>query len=743
MKNLCFLCLTAALALSVPSSSQTAVPSVQTPPWNAVLEQILDYCGADAGTLEELQLTLEDLHDNPININAATPAQLERLPFLTDEQIEEISAYIYYHGPLASLGEMQLIYGIDVETAGMLRQFTFAGTQVESSRNPSLKQVLAYGRQELIAGFDIPLYLRSGFKPHTYDELVRYPNRQYLGDPLTHSLRWSLNWNGRIRVGLTAQQDGGEPFMGRIYTSKILTDSGNSAATFDFLSPYLYIQDMGPFQALALGRFKVQYGCGLLLGSSFTTAVEQVSAPKAAGGIRPWTGATESGYFTGAGVQTGGRYHSFSLFASSQKVDAALDAQGLISSLKTDGYHRTQLEMSRRHNVRESAAGASVQYRREGTEFGVTAFGDLFSKPFAGDSLTESRQQSWSGGLFAGISANYALKRPGFAFWGETAQSVHGFGLENGLASQANVQLHLGNRRELSFMARYYSPDYLSMHCSAASQSGVSNEFGLTCAWDKQKGKFKTRLVADAFRHPKPVFGASAASNGLQLRCDWQYTNYKIGKILANMNLKTVQKDCKATDGLEYKTTVRSKVRYCTQVGERWSVQGVFQLSVCSFKGNGLKWGRAAGFTVSRRTADNTETAVLEQSSVPGVSPSAAGTPVSRVSNGFFSSSRFDLDFSGCLFAADGSDSSISYYEPGPRYQYGFMTLTGRGARMAAMAKIRMPYGLQAAVKASGTFYFDRNEIGDGARTIDSNHKEDIALQLAWKFQPAGRWWKK
>ena len=59
--------------------------------------------------LEELQY----LSEHPINLNVATRGQLEQLPFLSDIQIENILAYVYIHGEMVTVYELQLVDEMD------------------------------------------------------------------------------------------------------------------------------------------------------------------------------------------------------------------------------------------------------------------------------------------------------------------------------------------------------------------------------------------------------------------------------------------------------------------------------------------------------------------------------------------------------------------------------------------------------------------------------------------------------
>ena len=686
MKNFCILCLAAASLLSQMLHSQNTghieIPlNNNADSWENVLEELLDGSFLDDEKLEQFAVQLEELHDNPININRATPQQLGQLQFLSDSQIEEISAYIYFHGPMLSLGELQLVEGLDYDTRRLLRHFVTAGPGPEKHGTVKMSQVMDYARHELVSGIDIPMYRRNGFRSHSSEELARYPNRQYHGGQLAGSLRWNMNWNDRIRLGVTAQHDAGEKF--RMPTG------------FDFISPYLFLKDTGPFRTLALGRFKAQYGYGLLLGNAFTMGVGTISPKGISQGIKPYSSASENGYFTGAGVQIGIDRLELSGFISHQKTDASIADNGSIRSLKTDGYHRTQLEIERRRNVTQSDAGFSAQYSSQGIEIGATALAELFSRPFP-----TSRFR-------AGISTDYAVKRTEFAFWGETAQAFV-TGKAMGFATLDNVLLHLERFGELGFSARYYSPGYESLHSGAMSQSKVQNEYGLGASWTGKSGKRQASVSADFYGHPQPCYGASAPSHGMQIRASWQTSDKELGKFLANLNFRSVQKDCKASGRLEYRTTIRFKFRYTGNLAPGWSWQGQTLQSLSVFKGTEPSWGRSAGLSINRSGNQNKGRKCC-----------------------------LDADVAAFLFRTDSFDSALSYYEKGARYQFGFMNLSGYGTRLSSMVRLRFRDGLQASLKASGTLYFDRDCIGDGAQRIDSSHKQDIGLQIVWKFHNA------
>ena len=116
--------------------------------------------------LEELSGRLKE----PVNLNIATREQLEQFPFLSDIQIEHLLAYIYIHGQMKTIYELQLVEDIDRQTIQYLLPFVC----VEAINNEPvfqwktmLKSAAKYGKHEVLTRMDIPFYKRKGYE-HTY-----------------------------------------------------------------------------------------------------------------------------------------------------------------------------------------------------------------------------------------------------------------------------------------------------------------------------------------------------------------------------------------------------------------------------------------------------------------------------------------------------------------------------------------------------------------------------------------------
>lgn len=622
--------------------------------WESVLETLLSDEELTADALEELSDMYESLHAAPLNINTATREELSMLPFLSDRQIEDIQAYIYMHGPMLTLGELQLTGSLDYATRQLLRHFVYAGPPSPQKERIKLADVLQNGRTEVVARMDIPLYLRDGFKKGTY-----------LGGRLSHNLRWSFNWHNRIRFGVSADKDAGE-------------------RGYDFWSPYLFIKDMCVLKELAVGNFKAQFGQGLLLGGGFSVGKSMAlsSMSRQSQGLGPHSSTREYGYLRGAGAAVGWGHTTFTLLASRTPVDATLKGDTVISSFKEDGYHRTSLELSKKHNVTLGMVAANMRYSFRGLRFGVTVMTESLTVPYKGQRR------------LSGVSTDCSVNRARYSLQAELSL------LDSKPALIASQTFRLGNGWTANAVVRHYSPEYMSLHSNAMAESSVQNETGLLAGFAHSGRDLKVSGYADFFMHPEPRYGASAPSNGMDLRMEADWRVGRRDAIYATARFKSKQKDCKYTGQLEYCLTGRYRLRWMHDCRSGAQLRMQFFYVRYDFIAEPITNGYALTGSFSH--------SLLEE--------------------------RLDVDLSAAAFHTQSYDCRVSVYESGFRYSYNFMSLYGKGGRLAVMVRYRLNAAMQLNVKAGGTYYLDRDEISSSHQRIASSHKEDISLQFITKF---------
>lgn len=633
--------------------------------WESVLETLLADEELSQDALEELSDLYESLHEMPLNINTATREELSMLPFLTDRQIEDIHAYIYMHGPMLTLGELQLTGSLDYNTRQLLQHFVYAGQPPAKKQKLKLDDILRYGRSEMVARMDIPLYLRDGFRYHSPQELERYPNRAYLGNKLSHSLRYSFNWHNRIRLGITADKDAGEQ-------------------GYDFLSPYLFMKDMGALKEFALGNYKAQFGHGLLLGGGFSVgkSMALTSMNRRTQGLKPHASTQEYGYLHGAGAAVGWGHTTFTILAARTPMDATLKGDTLISSFKEDGYHRTELERSKKHNISLNTLAANIRYSYRGFKVGATALTESLSLPYKGHNR------------FMGVSADCSLNRARYSLSAELSV------LDNNPAFIASQTFRLQNGWALNMVIRHYDAEYLALHSNALAEVSVQNETGLLTGFAHNSRNLQVNGYADFFIHPEPRYGASERSNGMDLRMEADWKAGRRDALYATARFKSKQKDCKYTGQLEYCLTGRYRLRWTHNCISGAELKTQLFYVRYDFIAQPISNGYALTQGYSRSLLNE----------------------------------RLDVCLAAAAFYTDSYDSRISVYESGLRYAYNFMSLYGKGGRLAVTIKYKPSDDIQLNIKAGGTYYLDRNEIGSAQQRIASNHKEDISVQFIAKF---------
>ena len=109
-------------------------------PWSQYLNEVMTAEDMESSQWEETYEWLCELEQHPLDINQAKREQLEELPFLSAQQIEELMEYRYRYGPMKSLGELQMIRSLGYGQRRLLSCFVYVGAEQES-RYPSLRQM--------------------------------------------------------------------------------------------------------------------------------------------------------------------------------------------------------------------------------------------------------------------------------------------------------------------------------------------------------------------------------------------------------------------------------------------------------------------------------------------------------------------------------------------------------------------------------------------------------------------------
>lgn len=417
------------------------------------LNEVMTQEDAASETWEESYEQLCELEQHPLDINSATREQLEGLPFLTSQQVEELMEYRDRYGAMKSLGELLMIRSLDYTQRRLLTHFIYVGEERERGF-PSLTEMAKYGHHELITTARIPFYERKG------------DHDAYLGYPYRHWLRYQFTYGDDVKLGLVGAQDAGEPFF-----------ANRNKWGYDYYSFYLQLRNLGRLESLCLGNYRVSMGMGLVVNGDFTLGKVAMlqNMGRAASGVRAHSSRTNTSMLGVAGTLNLGQGFHLTAFASYRPTDATLNKDSTVSTILTTNYHRTEGEMAKKHNLNVLKTGGSLRYVRHGIHLGLNALYAHLDRALKPNTSVLYRQHDPQGHDFFNASMDYGYTHHRFSFKGETAIDKTGH-----LATINSASLRIGNDLNVMALQRFYSYRYTSLDAQSYSDGGkVKNESGI------------------------------------------------------------------------------------------------------------------------------------------------------------------------------------------------------------------------------------------------------------------------
>lgn len=643
--------------------------------WQQAFRQLSDVEDVESATWEETFEMLENLSDQPLDINNASREQLEALPFLTAQQVEDIMGYRYRHGELQTPGELLMIPSLDYQRRRLLQCFTYVGHQPARQSLPRLDSLLRQGKHELTFSGRVPFYKRKGDR------------NGYLGYPYKHTLRYQFHYGSRVKFGLLGAQDAGEPFFAE----------GNSLG-YDHYAWYLLFNRLGPVETLALGQYRLSFGMGLVMngGFSFGKLATLQNLGRSSNLIRQNSSRMTDGYLQGAALTVGLFPSSLNLhltaYASCHPLDATLNNDGTAATLLTDGYHRTPAEMQKKHNLTETDAGLHLEWRRGALRLGATAAYTHLSRELRPNTTAIYRRYYPAGSDFLNASLDYRYTSHRLSFSGETA--IDG----NGALATANA-LSYQPSGVFSIMAlqRFYSYRYAALHArSFAEGSRTQNESGLYLgvSW-KPVRQLQLNAYTDYAWFAFPKYQISQSSYAWDNFLSAAY-NASRWSLQARYRLHIRQRDTADKKALVNRTEHRARLAFTCKTLWDVTLQTQADLAYTDYNERDL------GYMLSERLG--------------------------------YTLHGVKLDAGVGYFHTDSYEARLYLYERAPRYQFTFPMFYGEGIRYWFMAQGTIASRLVLTAKWGVTNYFDRATIGTDKQLIDHSSMSDLDVQLTYKF---------
>ena len=640
-------------------------------PWEQYLNEVMTVEDAGSTAWEQTYELLCELEQHPLNINHATREQLEELPFLSAQQVEGIMAYLWRYGRMESLGELMMISELDYPQRRLLTYFIYVDEQESANDRqplPSLRNIAKYGHHELIATGRVPFYERKG------------DNEGYLGSKYRHWLRYQFTYGDQVKAGIVGAQDAGEPFF-----------ANKNKTGYDYYSLYVQLRNIGRVESLVLGNYRVSMGMGLVMNNSFSlgklTMLQNLG--RSTYTLRAHSSRSVSSLFGAASTIDLGRNLKLTAFASYSPADATLNKDGTVSTILDTDYHRTEMEMRKKHNLHLLKTGGSLRYNAHGLRLGVNTLFTHLDRTLKPNTSTLYRRHYPQGSDFLNLSLDYGYATPRWSLSGETATDRKGH-----LATINTMSLRLSDVASLMLLQRFYSYAYTSLDAQCFSDGGkVQNESGIYLGWTWQPSQtFRLNAYTDYayFAWARYQVSQSSYSWDNLLQATWQKHNWTL---IGRYRFRLRQKDG------EDKKTLINQLEHRGRLGIDYAgshgLTGRLQIDGCRVQ---EAWGAMVSSSLS------------------------------------YTRQWLRLNAGAGYFHTDNYDSRLYLYENGPLYTYSMTQFYGEGIRYWLMARAVIGKRLMLTAKIGVTDYFDRAVIGSSYQQVDASSLTDLDLQVRWKF---------
>jgi hypothetical protein len=713
------LCAWASAPLAQPTPDTTAADTVATAPDEATaLEPLAE--DEQAGDPTELLELLEELRENPLDVNRATAGELALVPGLGPLLGEAVARHRAARGPFASLPELQLVDGVTPEAYAEARPYLTIGAALAptAGRPSPFPRVPRPG--EVARGLRYTATQRVQRRldlPRAYDG--DDSSRVYPGSPERLYTRVQGRYRRNVVLNVTLEKDPGEVFG----------FSGDRLG-YDYTSVSAGVLDVGRLDALVAGDFVAEFGQGLVLwrAAGFGKGPEATRGPLRSGrGLRPYGSVDENHFLRGAGATVGLTPALYaSAFASRRTLDASVaapdsadladdpdvppDADAVVTSINATGLHRTPAELARKDALGETLVGGALEWRLGGRHLsghvGAVGYRARFDAPLVRADRPDARY-NFSGQDASMLGAYADLRTPSAHVFGEVARAPGG-----AVGAVGGAVAELGEGSEVLVVARRYPRDFVTLHgYPFGERNGAGqNEEGVYTGLRLRPGR--TWTVAgylDLYRFPWLRFNVPRPSAGREALVYVEHRPRRWLRAYAQARVETREESADVANGVPGSTVggLRRETRRTLRV--------------------------QADYEASR--------SLRFRARVEGARTDAEGdTTGARVGLLAFQDVRYQalravrFDARLTLFDTDGFDARLYQLENDLTGVFALPVLYGRGARAYVLLTLTPAEGLSIQAKLAATWLENVRRIGSGADTVEGDRVRDLGVQVRYTF---------
>ncbi len=636
--------------------------------------------GTDVGLIIE---DLEELAENPININSTNETQLSRLYILNDIQINNLLNYLKQFGQAYSIFELNTIDGFSPDLLTKMEPFIWFGQAEQQHRNFS--DALKYGRHQLlIRGLG------------TVQKAIGYQEKEdgtipYEGNQFRYYTRYRFEARDKLSVGFTAEKDPGEAFF-----------RGSNKNGFDFYSGHLSIKINSNIEQITVGDFIVRSGQGLVLWQEYSMgkSVDVLNISKTNRGVRPFTSVEENMFFRGIATSLRFGNARISLFYSQKNVDGNVITGDTINpfftSLQTSGYHRTENEIADKNAVQDRNAGGIFTWSFNFLKIGTTISYQHFDMPFIRSSqLYNQYRFSGTENLTGGV--DYLFSKGKYQLFGEAAISKSkGKAVIQGAVARLNDQL------SFSMLFRHFDKNYHAYWSNTFTEgSAVNNETGIFFGTKILPVRFVTLSAYSDFYNSKWInYSTAGPTKGWDI---FTQANFIFSRNFEfYIRYKNEEKEKKFRENERYVNLPErlQKLRFHIQYKPSETITLKTRFEHAFYKGV----DKENGFVIFQDIQ--------------------------------FAPEKIPLNISARVawFNTDSYKSRIYAYENDLLYTFSIPAYYGIGFRTSLNLKFKINEKLDFWFKVANTAWSDRETISSGNNKILGNNKTELKFQLRLKI---------
>ncbi len=446
-------------------------------------DEILRYLEDISSEQEDSEIydLIEQLLNNPVNLNGANFDMLMAIPFMDVKTASAILVYRESNEKFLSVNELNSIEEIDHETFLRIRPFLYIGSDTEADISEFPGTAAKFLEVEFRSRMLSDVQNRAGFS-----------DGKFSGSKIKSYNRLKLNSKDYLRAGGLIEKDAGE------------------SSYSDFSSFHIYSEKL-LLDKIILGDYLVEFGEGLAIWSPYAFS-KGAAAVKSVGrnsrDITPYTSSDENQFLRGAAGSYSISDFSITAFYSSNSIDANLDTvDQTIISLPIDGYHRTENEIKKKDNIKEKIYGGILKYST-GKNFSI---GILHYRNNFEYSLLKNNIYDPAGDQFNFSSVSYRILFGSVYLSGES--SFNGISVANIINAQFSVS------KNFAFVTsvRSYPKNYWNIHSAGfGEKSGTQNELGIYTGlrWRTEFGLFN--FYFDQFKFPFASYSNPLPASGYE-----------------------------------------------------------------------------------------------------------------------------------------------------------------------------------------------------------------------------------